>query len=155
MSTQGSRLVNLCPVFACPDIKQTVKFYTEKLGFQAARHYDKIENFAALYRDDVEFILVQARQGEVLSNTRRYGAGYDAYLDPAAPEGVDALYEEFSARGVKIISRPQKTAYGSYEFVIEDLDGRQIGIGLVVEKDTFHQDSDWSTTAQQRSSTLP
>lgn len=141
-------MVNLCPVFVCPDIRQTVKFYTEKLGFQSARHYDKVESFAALYRDDVEFILVQARQGEVLSNTQRYGAGYDAYLDPAAAEGVDALYEEFSARGVKIISQPHRTAYGSYEFAIEDLDGRQIGIGLILEKDIYLEDSDWKPTRQ-------
>jgi hypothetical protein len=58
---------------------------------------------------------------------------------------VDALYEEFSARGVKIVSQPHRTAYGSYEFVIEDLDGRQIGIGLIVEKEVYLLDSDWST----------
>lgn len=78
MTTEGSRLVNLCPVFACPDLRRTVKFYTEKLGFKSARHYDKVENFATIYRDEIEFVLVQARQGEVLSNTQRYGVGYDA-----------------------------------------------------------------------------
>ena len=142
MPTNGSRLVNLCPVFACQDLQKTVKFYTEKLGFKAARHYDKIENFAALYRDDIELILVQARQGDILSNTQRYGTGYDAYIDPAAPEGVDSLYEEFSARDVKIIAQPHMTAYGSYEFVIEDLDGRQLGIGLIVDRPAFFEDSD-------------
>jgi catechol 2,3-dioxygenase-like lactoylglutathione lyase family enzyme len=146
MSTKGSRLVNLCPVFVCPDIRRTVKFYTEKLGFRAARHYDKVESFAALYRDEVEFILVQARQGEVLSNTQRYGAGYDAYLDPAAPQGVDSLYEEFSARGVKILSKPHMTEYGSYEFAIEDVDGRQLGIGLIVDRAIFFDDSDLGTS---------
>jgi len=142
MPVEDSRLVNLCPVFVCPDLPKTVKFYTEKLGFKAARHYDKIENFAALYRDDIELILVQARQGQVLSNTERHGAGYDAYMDPAAPEGVDSLYEEFSAQEVKIVAKPHMTEYGSYEFVIEDLDGRQLGIGLMVNRPTFFEDSD-------------
>ncbi len=89
MSNERSKLVNVCPVFACPDLRQTVEFYSEKLGFRSARHYDKIENFAAIYRDEIEIILVQARQGEVVSNRQRYGAGYDAYIDPAALEGVD------------------------------------------------------------------
>lgn len=80
MPTEGSRFVNLCPVFACPDIIRTVKFYTEKLGFKSARHYDKVENFATLYRGEIEFVLVQARQGEVLSNMQRYGAGFSVLV---------------------------------------------------------------------------
>lgn len=154
MSTEGSRFVNLCPVFVCQDLRRTVKFYTEKLGFQAARHYDKIESFATLYRDEIEFVLVQARQGEVLSNAQRYGAGYDAYIDPATPEGVDSIHEEFSARGVKILSKPHMTEYGSYEFVIEDVDGRQIGIGRIVEKAVYFKDSDLNITLEKKSSTM-
>jgi catechol 2,3-dioxygenase-like lactoylglutathione lyase family enzyme len=153
MSTEGSRFVNLCPVFACPDLRQTVKFYTEKLGFRSARHYDKVENFATLYRDEIEFVLVQARQGDVLSNTQRYGAGYDAYIDPATVDGVDAVYEEYSARGVKILSKPHMTAYGSYEFAIEDVDGRQIGIGRIAEQAVYFKDSDWHGAGDNSSAT--
>jgi|WetSurMetagenome_2_1015567.scaffolds.fasta_scaffold187453_2 catechol 2,3-dioxygenase-like lactoylglutathione lyase family enzyme len=145
MTTEGSRFVNLCPVFACPDLRRTVKFYTEKLGFKSARHYDKVENFATIYRDEIEFVLVQARQGEVLSNAQRHGAGYDAYIDPVTVEGIDTTYEEFRAQDVKILSKPHMTEYGSYEFVIEDVDGRQIGIGRIVEKDIYFRDSDTGT----------
>jgi catechol 2,3-dioxygenase-like lactoylglutathione lyase family enzyme len=106
MSTEGSRFVNLCPVFISQDIKKTVKFYTEKLGFKSARHYDKVENFATLYRDEIEFVIVQAKKGEVESNTRRHGVGYDAYIDTAAPEGIAPVYEEFKAKGVKIVTAP-------------------------------------------------
>ena len=72
------RLVNLCPVFISNDVKQTVKYYTEKLGFKSAKHYDKIENFATIYRDSIEFVIVQAKYGKVENNTTRYGMGYDA-----------------------------------------------------------------------------
>ena len=145
MSKEGSRFVNLCPVFVSPDIKKTVKFYTEKLGFKSAKHYDKIENFATLYRDEIEFIIVQAKQGKCESNMQRYGAGYDAYIDPATLEGIDAIHAEFKAQSVKILSKPHKTAYGSYEFVIEDIDGRQIGIGRIVEEGVYFKDSDITT----------
>lgn len=145
MPTEASRFVNLCPVFACPNLRKTVQFYTEKLGFKSARHYDKVENFATVYRDEIEFVLVQARQGEVLSNAQRYGAGYDAYIDPATVEGIDAIYEEYSSQGVKILVKPHMTAYGSYEFVIEDVDGRQIGIGRIVESDVYFKNSDPGT----------
>jgi catechol 2,3-dioxygenase-like lactoylglutathione lyase family enzyme len=122
-----------------------VKFYTEKLGFRSARHYDKVENFATIYRDEIEFVLVQARQGEVLSNTQRHGVGYDAYIDPATAEGIDHIYAEFCLQGVKILSKPHRTTYGSYEFAIEDVDGRQISIGRIVENDVYFQDSDPGT----------
>jgi catechol 2,3-dioxygenase-like lactoylglutathione lyase family enzyme len=66
-----AKLVNLCPVFVSEDIKKTVKFYVEEMGFKYAKHYDKIENFVTIYRDEIEFVIVQARFGKVGSNKRR------------------------------------------------------------------------------------
>jgi catechol 2,3-dioxygenase-like lactoylglutathione lyase family enzyme len=149
MTTEGSRLVNLCPFFACPDLRKTVRFYTEKLGFKSARHYDKVENFATIYRDEIEFVLVHARQGEVLSNTQRYGVGYDAYIDPATVEGIDNIYEEFCAQDVKILSKPHMTEYGSYEFAIEGVDGRQIGIGRIADNAIYFADADLNTDQER------
>jgi catechol 2,3-dioxygenase-like lactoylglutathione lyase family enzyme len=143
MTDEQARPGNLCPVFVSLNIQQTVKFYSEKLGFRCARHYDKIENFATLYRDAIEFVIVQARHGVVESNLQRYGAGYDAYIDPATLAGVDLIYEEFRSKGVRILSAPQMTAYGSYEFAFEDIDGRQIGVGRIRDDETYFKGSDF------------
>lgn len=137
-----SRFVNLCPVFLTQDIKKTVQFYTEQLGFKSSKHYDKIEKFATIYRDDIEFVIVQAIKGKVKSNVERYGAGYDAYIDTKTPKGIDSIYEEFKAKDVKIISKPHKTDYGSYEFIIEDIDGRLIGIGRIIDEEYYFKNSD-------------
>lgn len=139
---EHSRFVNLCPVFVSQDIQKTVQFYTEKLGFTSAQHYDKIDYFAALYRDDIEIIVVQAQKGAVASNRQRYGAGYDAYINTATASGVDQMYAEFTAKGVKTITPPRTTDYGSYEFVIEDRDGRWLGIGIIVDRETLFEHSD-------------
>jgi uncharacterized glyoxalase superfamily protein PhnB len=56
--------------------------------------------------------------GEIQSNTKRYGAGYDAYINTDMVRGVDIIYEEFISKGVNVISKPNKTDYGSYEFVL-------------------------------------
>ncbi len=142
MSNDGSRLVSLCPVFISPNIEKTVAFYTEKLGFKSAKHYDKAENFATLYRDDIEFVMIQAKSGEIASPSLRNGPGNDdAYIVTATPEGVDPLYEEFKAQGVKIMAKPHETDYGSYEFAIEDIDGRRIGIGRIFDKAVYFKDS--------------
>ena len=136
------RLINVCPVFISQDVKKTVTFYVEKLGFKFATHYDKIDNFATIYRDSIELVIVKSKFGKIESNTRRYGAGYDAYIDPDTVAGVDIIYKEFLSKGVKIVSKPMETDYGSYEFVIEDIDGRYIGIGLIYDKKVYFKNSD-------------
>jgi catechol 2,3-dioxygenase-like lactoylglutathione lyase family enzyme len=142
MSNGGSRFVSLCPVFISPDIEKTVEFYTEKLSFKSAKHYDKAENFATLYRDDIEFVIIQAKPGDIASTTQHNGPrNDDAYIVTATPEGVDPLYEEFKAQGIKILVEPHQTDYGSYEFAIEDIDGRRIGIGRIFDKDVYFKNS--------------
>ncbi len=97
--------------------------------------------------------MVQAKHGEVQSNTQRHGTGYDAYINTATLEGVDCVYEEFHAQGVKILSKPHQTAYGSYEFVIEDVDGRQIGIGRIYDDGIYFENSDLNVVKEKQSST--
>jgi len=143
MSNDGSQMVSLCPVFISPNIEKTVDFYTKKLGFKSAKHYDKTENFATLYRDHIEFVIIQAKSGEITATIQRNGPGNDdAYIVTATPEGIDPLYEEFKAQGVKILADPHDTDYGSYEFTIEDIDGRRIGIGRIYDKAVYFNDSD-------------
>ncbi len=140
--TEGKvRLTNVCPVFISKDVPKTVQFFVDKLGFKYAEHYDKIDNFATVYRDSIEFVIVQSKFGEVESNAKIYGAGYDAYINTDTVAGVDIIYEEFKGKGVKIVAAPRKTDYGSYEFVIEDIDGRLIGIGLIYSNEIYFENS--------------
>ena len=131
------RLVNCAPVLVTQDIKKTLEYYTKYLGFAAEEHFDSPEQFAALYRDDTEIIIVQAKCGEVASNRRKYGAGYDVYLVPDTIKGVDTIFEELKGKGVKIDTPPSLKPYGSYEFSIEDIDGRIIGFGQIQQKEKF------------------
>lgn len=143
MPVDKVKLINACPVFISNDIRRTVKFYIEKLGFKSATHYDKIDNFATIYRDSIEFVIVQSKFGEIESNTKRYGSGYDAYIDPDTVNGVDIIYKEFKSKDVKIVSEPKMTDYGSYEFVLEDIDGRFIGIGRIYDNKTYFENSNF------------
>ena len=132
-----ARLVNLAGVFVSPDARRTATHYRDVLGFEVVEHWDAPEPFAALYRDEIEIVVVQAARGEFESNLRRYGAGYDAYIDPETVEQVDLFHAELVERGARILSPPAMTAYGSYEFVVEDVDGRRIGIGRIRDADVF------------------
>lgn len=132
-----ARLDNAAAVFITLDVRRTAGYYREVFGFTVVEHYDAEEPFATIYRDSVEIILVQARRGEVQPNSVRYGAGFDIYLDPDTVEGVDSMYEELKVKGARIVREPVMTAYGSYEFVVEDVDGRLIGVGRIRDRDVF------------------
>jgi catechol 2,3-dioxygenase-like lactoylglutathione lyase family enzyme len=135
------RFTNVCPVFISPGVRRTVDFYVGALGFKFAKHFDKADTFATVYRDDIEIVIVQKRKGEVESNEARYGNGFDAYIDTDTVEAVDAVHEEYRAKGVPILSPPGMTDYGSYEFVFEDIDGRRIGVGLIKDEERYFKES--------------
>jgi catechol 2,3-dioxygenase-like lactoylglutathione lyase family enzyme len=132
-----AKLDNAAAVFITPDVRRTALYYDEVFGFTVVEHYDAEEPFAAIYRDSVEILLVQAKRGEFQPNAVRYGAGFDIYLDPDTVEGVDSTFAELTAKGARIVREPAMTPYGTYEFVVEDVDGRLIGIGRIRERETF------------------
>jgi len=132
-----AKLVNAVITFITTDVEKTATYYHYVLGFRLVTHYDNAEPFAAMYRDSVEIVVVQAKFGEILPNRTRFGAGYDAYLDPDTVGGVDEFYKEWKEKGARIAVEPFVTPYGSYEFVIEDIDGRLIGVGRIKEKEVF------------------
>jgi len=137
------KLVNICPVFLTDNVARTTDFYVKKLGFKYAKNFDKKENFAAVYRDSIEIIIVQKKTGKVESNKKRFGNGYDAYIDTNTLDGINVLFEEFKRNNVKIVKEPCMTDYGSLEFAFEDIDGRNIGVGLIADKEIFFEDSNY------------
>ena len=137
------RFRNIAPVFVSANVQATVNYYVEVLGFKYSKHFDKRDVFASIYRDKVEIIVVQRRTGEVQSNETRYGAGYDAYINPSTLEGVEQIYQEYREKGVLLLTSPHRTEYGSVEFAIEDIDGRRIGIGLISDTETHFEHSDY------------
>ena len=135
------KFTNICPVFLVDDVRRTVEFYVSVLGFSYANYFDKIDNFATVYRDSVEIVLVQKKHGEIENNTLKYGNGFDIYIDIDTIFGTDEIYEKYKKKGVNILRTPRMTDYGSYEFVFKDIDGRDIGIGLIKGKDVYFLNS--------------
>jgi len=133
----NAKLNSCAIVFVTTDLGKTSNYYRDVLGFRVVEHHGRKEKFAALYRDSVEIILVQAQFGSIQSNREKYGAGFDAYLVPECPEAVEVFYEEIRARGAKIAQQPGMTTYGSLEFVLEDIEGRLIGVGCIKNEATF------------------
>ena len=134
----NSRLASSAVVFMTADAAGVSAFYRDVLGFRALEHLDKSEPFVALYRGGVEILLVQAKFGAFRPNHEAYGAGFNIYLVVTdVNEDVDALYEEFRAKGARIVHPPVMTDYGNYEFVLEDPEGRWIGCGHIQKPEVY------------------
>lgn len=122
-------LVGISTIFPSTDIEITGDFYQNKLGFRQVKYLDVLEPHICLYRDNIEIILTKA-EVKAVPNHEMYGYGYDAYI---YADNQEELYEEFLARGVKIIRNLGVTDYQNKELVIEDIDGRWIAFGLKIQ----------------------
>ena len=79
-------------------------------------------------RDGVEFHFGKIDEGrEMKANEMiRKGLGNDAYI---FVDDVQALFEEFSAKGVEIVEGPVKRVYDCIELTVRDCNGFQLVFG--------------------------
>ena len=117
-------------IFPVPDIKKTTEYYVTKLGFRAVEYLNCKEPHVCLYRDNSEIILLQANTDRVIPNRELYGYGFDAYLYTANQE---EMAKEFLNKGVMFARELEVTDYQNREFVIEDIDGRWLAVGLKIK----------------------
>lgn len=115
------------PVFPTPNIKQTLIFYVQKLGFNAVEYLNSQEPHICLYKDDVEIILTDSKGKKVVPNRELYGYGYDVYI---IVDNQEELQEEFDRKNLKVVKRISVTDYNNKELVLEDVDGRWLGFGI-------------------------
>jgi len=133
------KLKKLTPNFAVQDIKKTVLFYQDVLGFklEMAEPEDKngIENelnenknyvYAMMSRDGVELMFQRTDSiGEDIPPLKgiTQGASVSFYMEV---EDVEALYQEMKSQADVVIEL--KTAwYGMKEFYIKDCNGYILG----------------------------
>jgi hypothetical protein len=108
-------------------IKETESFYTGKLGFISSDYMSSAQPHICLYRDMSQVVLFKSAMGKIVPNRELHGSGYDAYF---ITNEVEEMYLELKMKGVRIIREIANTDYKNEEFVIEDNEGRWIGIGI-------------------------
>jgi len=105
------KMLTAIPVLLSLDVPATVVFYTSTLGFTC---FYQESGFAILQRDSIELHFTGCDDRHLVewSSCR------------VRVDGVDALYEEYSSRGIiHPNARLEDTDYGTREFGIVDLHG--------------------------------
>ena len=115
----------LSPMLAVRDMKKTIYFYMESLGFQLGMLFpgpDKPE-YANLSKDGMALMFIPAANLGI-GKDEKPGKGVNLYLQ--IDGDIDAYYDEIKRRGVKIATEIKDEPFGIRDFTVEDIDGYQL-----------------------------
>jgi uncharacterized glyoxalase superfamily protein PhnB len=115
----------IVPLFFTTDIPGTLAYYREKLGFDCLGTWQDPPVYAMIARDRQA---IHFRCAEPPTpNAKKYPDELlDAYLHV---EDADALYAEYTAKGVEFTRELGNMPWHSREFVVKDCDGRLLAFG--------------------------
>lgn len=102
------------PILSVADMRVSVSYYVEKLGFTNADWGN--EFFTSVNRDRAGIFLCQGGQGQ---------PGTWAWV---GVEDAATLYEEYTASGAKILRAPENYPW-AFEMHVEDPDGHVLRFG--------------------------
>ncbi len=121
--TPKSKFSRSASVLPVDDLKETAAYYQEAFGFDLSFMWGEPAHYAVLKRDGVGIHLTER---EDTSTKIRPSTVYMFVND------VDALYEEFKARGIEMFSPPETQDYGMREFEVSDPNGHFLIFGMNV-----------------------
>ncbi len=124
---------SIAPYFLVDDVVTSANFYRDKLGFHYDRFFGEPPAFCMVRRSGVVIMLscfprTQVMRPNHLADSE--GEAWDAYV---WVDDADALFEEFTAKGVKITRSICDQPYGCRDFDVEDCNGYRLCFGHDIE----------------------
>ncbi len=125
-----ANLTNIFPCFIVTDLKTSVSFYVDKLGFEV-RHIgpDDDPYWAIVGRDHISIMIkgVAVDVKPIPNYTRhKWAPRWDAYIFTAEPE---RLFEEYRSRGLSFRQPLQDNSDDLRGFEVSDADGYVLFFG--------------------------
>ncbi|MDQ6433030.1 VOC family protein [Mesorhizobium sp. LHD-90] len=123
MTAKAPRLVCAEPQLFSADVAASCAFYASRLGFSVRFLHGQPPFYG------------QVERGGARLNIRHIDAGRPVPSDPREPdllaasivvEGIEALFEEFSSKGVAFHSPLRTEMWGARTFIVADPDGNLV-----------------------------
>jgi uncharacterized glyoxalase superfamily protein PhnB len=124
-----SNLNSISPFFIVSDVKSSVSFYVNQLGFQVRYLAPENDPFFAIVGRDHVSIMLKAIANDIKAipnNTRHEWARWDAFISVTDP---DALFEKYDSDGVIFRQPIQDDGDGLRGFEVTDTDGYVLFFG--------------------------
>jgi uncharacterized glyoxalase superfamily protein PhnB len=118
------KLKNLIPMLETDDLKQTIEFYTELLGFEGDGYYPEAENpyWASLFKDEVRIMFTLRSAHSIFERPTMTGSLY------LYPDNVNEVWEHLKDKAT--VEYPlEDFDYGMREFAIRDCNGYLLQFG--------------------------
>ncbi|TET85421.1 MAG: VOC family protein [Desulfobacteraceae bacterium] len=120
----------LSPTLAVRDMKKTIEFYKNSLGFKTVMVHPDANNpgYAELSKDGMVLMFILAKSCDIGSE-EKLGIGVNLYMQ--IDGDIDEYYQELKKRGVKIAVDIADEPYGIRDFTVEDANGYQLTFNQV------------------------
>lgn len=123
--TAPSNAVGIAPYLLVADIRRSVAWYTDKLGFKVDKIWGAPPVFTIARLDDVSLMLKQSPDAPSVAANNPDDA-WNAYIWVRDIQAVETRLRE---QGVALRRGPEKTPYDCEEIEVADPDGHVICFG--------------------------
>lgn len=120
----------ISPTLAVRNMKQTIQFYRDSLGFKMGVAFPDADNleYADLSKDGMVIMLIPT--GNVgIGAEEELGTGVNLYMQ--IDGDIDEYWEELEKKGVKVVADIKDEPFGIRDFTIEDINGYKLTFNQV------------------------
>jgi uncharacterized glyoxalase superfamily protein PhnB len=116
---------DISPLLAVRNMKETVEFYKNSLGFKMGMTFPDADNpeYADLSKDGMVLMFIPA-QNHGIGSGEKLGIGVNIYMN--IDGDIDEYYNELKNRNVRIAVEIKDEPYGVRDFTVEDIDGYKL-----------------------------
>ena len=120
----------ISPTLAIRNMKQTIQFYRDSLGFKMGMVFPDADNpeYADLSKDGVVVMLVPAKNVGIGSK-QRLGIGVNLYMQ--IDGDIDEYCNELKNKGVRVVVDIKDEPFGIRDFTVEDINGYKLTFNQV------------------------
>ncbi len=116
---------NISPTLAVRNMKETIEFYKNSLGFKMGMAFPDASNpeYVDLSKDGMVLMFIPA-QNLGIGSGEKLGIGVNLYLQ--IDGDIDEYYAELKKRGVRVVADIKDEPYGIRDFTVEDVNGYKL-----------------------------
>ena len=120
----------LSPTLAVRDMKKTIEFYKNSLGFKMGMCFPDANNpeYADFSKDEMVLMFLPAKNVGV-GGGEKLGTGVNLYMQ--IDGDIDEYYDELKKRGVRFAADIKDEPFGIRDFTVEDVDGYKLTFNQV------------------------
>jgi uncharacterized glyoxalase superfamily protein PhnB len=115
----------ISPTLAVRDMKRTIEFYRDSLGFKLGICFPDASNpeYADLSKDGMSLMFIPAKNMGI-GREEKLGTGVNIYMQ--IDGDIDEYYRELQGKGVNIAVDIKDEPYGIRDFTVADTDGYRL-----------------------------